>query len=251
MLGRVALMSYVLNQIENPDDPQLAMVHSLLAKTLADPNTVLGLDRLREFLSANRPGAPRWFWVLVALAPGGEIVGATIFSYVVASNCGFSEYIVSTRELRGSGIGRQLFDGRKALLDAAAQRHGFESCRGVFIEVDNPDRTPGELIARERETALDAWERWRIFDHLGFRRVDLAYVQPPLGDGKVAVDYMDLMFLAWDAAARDASRIPAAWILETLRVIWSSWAPRPAAVQLALLRPQLGTADVALLPLWG
>jgi GNAT superfamily N-acetyltransferase len=242
-------MSCVLRQIESPDDPQLALVHSLLAGTLADPNTVLGLDRMREFLSTNQPGAPRRFYVLVALAPKGDIVGATVFSYVVASNCGFSEYIVSAREVRGSGIGRQLFDGRKAVLDAAAQSHGFHSCGGVFIEVDNPERTPGELIARERQTALDAWERWRIFDHLGFRRVDLAYVQPPLGDGKAAVDYMDLMFLAWNPMARDAGRVPALWILDTLRVIWSSWAPRVSAAQLALLRAQLGTADVALLPL--
>jgi GNAT superfamily N-acetyltransferase len=242
----------VLKQIDNPDDPQLAEVHSLLAEILADPNTVLGLDRLREFLAANRPSAPRRFYVLVASDPSDRIIGATIFSYVVASNCGFSEYIVTAGDVRGGGVGRQLVDGRKALLDTAARQHGLgTTCRGVFIEVDNPDRTPADLLAQEQETALDAHERWRIFDHLGFRRVDLAYVQPALGEGKAAVDYMDLMFLAWDAATRDAARIPAAWILDTVQVIWSSWAPRTWATHHAILKTQLGTAEVALLPLFG
>jgi GNAT superfamily N-acetyltransferase len=242
----------VLKQIDNPDDPQLAEVHTLLAETLADPNTVLGLDRLREFLAANRPGAARQLYVLVSTGPTEKILGATIFSYVVASNCGFSEYIVTSRDVRGSGVGRQLFDGRKALLDSAAREHGLgNSCRGVFIEVDNPNRTPADLLAAERETALDARERWRIFDHLGFRRVDLAYVQPSLGDGKTPVDYMDLMFLAWDEAASGAGRIPAAWILDTLQVIWSSWAPSAWATHHARLQAQLGTAEVALVPLLG
>jgi GNAT superfamily N-acetyltransferase len=242
----------VLKQIGNPDDQQLPEVHRLLAEILADPNTVLGLDRLREFLAANRPNAPRRFYVLVASDPSHRIVGATIFSYVVASNCGFSEYIVTSKDVRGSGIGRQLVDGRKVLLDTAAREHGLgKACRGVFIEVDNPDRTPAELVAQERETALDAHERWRIFDHLGFRRLDLAYVQPPLGEGKVPVDYMDLMFLAWDEAARHAGRIPAAWILDTLQVIWSSWAPRAWATHHAILKTQLGAAEVASLPLFG
>jgi hypothetical protein len=241
----------LLKQIEQPADPRLAEVHALLAETLADPNTVLGLDRLREFLAANGPGAPRHFYVLVAQDANGKIAGATIFSYVVASNCGFSEYIVTGGAVRGTGMGRQLVDRRKALLDTAARTHGFERCRGVFIEVDHPDRAPAEFLERERVTALDAWERWRIFEHLGFRRVDLAYVQPPLAIGGATVDYMDLMFLAWEEAAREAGHIPSAWILDTLQVIWSSWAPGSWAAPHARLRAQLGVADVALLPLFG
>jgi GNAT superfamily N-acetyltransferase len=240
----------VLRQIERADDPHLARVHALLAETLADPNIVLGLDRLREFLAANGPAAPRRFCVLVADTPSGEIVGATIFSYVVASNCGFSEYIVTALKVRGTGVGRQLLVGRRALLDTAAREHGLDRCRGVFIEVEHPDRTPAEFLARERETALDARERWRLFDHLGFRRVDLAYVQPPLGEGNLAVNYMDLLFQGWATEARASNHIPAAWILDTLQVIWSSWVPSNSAAQLAALRAQLGN-DVALLPLGG
>src|SRR5258708_21018965 len=146
----------MLKQIDNPDDPQLAEVHTLLAEILADPNTVLGLDRLREFVARNRPRGPRQFHVLVATDPAEKIVGATIFSYVVASNCGFSEYIVTAPDVRSTGVGRQLFDGRTALLDTAARQHGpGKACRGVFIEVDNPDRTPADLLAQEQETALD------------------------------------------------------------------------------------------------
>ena len=55
-----------IRDIEEPGEHDLVKVAALLATTFADPNTVLGLDRLREFLASNRPGAARQFHVLVA-----------------------------------------------------------------------------------------------------------------------------------------------------------------------------------------
>src|SRR5438105_4661912 len=135
----------------------------------ADPNTVLGLDRLQEFLAANQPDAARQFCVLVATDPdqADAVVAGCVFSHVVRSNCGFSEYLVAHSDARGQGLGRQLFEARKAALDAEARRHGHAACYGVFIEVDNPDRTPPILAAAERETALEGWQRVSLFEHLG------------------------------------------------------------------------------------
>jgi GNAT superfamily N-acetyltransferase len=230
----------------DPDDPDLAALVALLERTLADPNTVLGIDRVREFVAS--PGAGREFRVLVARS-GADVVGGAIFSYVPASNCGFSEYIVTAPDIRGAGLGRRIFNARKAILDKCASAHGFtHGCNGLFIEVDNPERTPPELLAAERITALDARERLRIFGHLGFLRVDVRYVQPPLAPDKTAVDYLDLLFAPW-TSLQPSSSITASWVTRTVEPIWRAWAPETYAAELGRLRTDLGDRDVRLYPL--
>src|SRR5437588_6438822 len=195
-----------IEQVVHPDDPRLAALSRLLNHTFPDPNSVLGLDRIQEFLAATAAGGPRHFRVLVASRNPTEVIGGTIFSYVQRSNCGFSEYLVVDRAFRGKGLGRELFERRKAILDGLAAHHAQATCRGLFIEADNPQRTPAELAEAERETSLEARERLRLFEHLGFRRVDIAYVQPALAANKAPVDYLDLLFAAWDPDVADGGR---------------------------------------------
>jgi len=215
----------------------------LLNRTFPDPNSVLGLDRIQQFLSENAANAARQFYVLVAeTADGSRLIGASIFSYVVRSNCGFSEYLVVDASLRQQGLGRALFDARKAQLDADAEARGVHGCHGVFIEVDSPWRTPSELL----ETgSIDPLERLRVFRHLGFRRVALAYVQPPLAADKLAVEHMDLLFAPW---RRDPSweTFPSEWLFGTLETIWSAWTPDQFGPYLADLRNQVTSSRVSL-----
>jgi GNAT superfamily N-acetyltransferase len=225
-----------LSQVARPDDPRLAAFAALLERTFPDPDSVLGLDRIQQFLT--EPGA-RTFNVLVAEDGDSRVLGGSVFSYVARANCGFSEYLVLEPSLRGRGLGRQLFDGRRAILDGLARECGHVRCRGLFIEVDSPERTPPELLAAERESSLDAYERLRLFDHLGFSKVDVPYVQPPLGPGKQPVDYLDLLFAAWEPPMRV---IPVDWILQTLEPIWTAWAPSSVEAHLARLRQRIGSA---------
>src|SRR5947208_175451 len=81
-------------------------------------------------------------------------------------------------------------------------------------------RTPSELLEQERATAMDAAERLRVFAHLGFFRVALLYVQPPLGEGKEPVTYLDLLFAPWHEGALAASKVPTEWVLGTLGPVW-------------------------------
>ncbi|HEV7662293.1 MAG TPA: hypothetical protein VGQ62_02065, partial [Chloroflexota bacterium] len=161
-------------------------------------------------------------------------------------NCGFSEYIVADSTRRGTGLGRRLFERRKALLDEQARAYGYPACSGLFIEADNPDRTPADLVDAERETALDPRERLRLFDHLGFRKVDVPYVQPPLATGKQPIAYLDLLFAPWRQQHTD--RIAAATVFATVEPVWSAWSA-DAAAHLAALRRLVTTAEVALEPL--
>jgi hypothetical protein len=233
-----------IDEITQPDDPRLGDLAALLERTFSDPNSVLGLERLREFLTERASQTQRQFHVLAA--QNGEpasVVGLSIFSYAPDANCGFSEYLVVDEHLRGQGEGRALFDRRKAVLDADAMLHGHLGCHGLFIEVDSPWRTPPDLLAAE---SFDAMQRLRIFGHLGFRRVAIAYVQPPLAPDKAAVDYLDLLFAPWPSEAQ-IDAISTDWIIPTLHAIWSAWAPSVANAYLAQLDQQLhGSREVPL-----
>lgn len=77
-----------------------------------------------------------------------------------------------------------MFDARRRALDTEAQRAGHARCNGLFIEADNPYRIPPELRAQEGLTAMDTEDRVRMVAHLGFKRVDVTYVQAPLSAGK-------------------------------------------------------------------
>jgi len=237
-----------IRRVHDPDDRALAELSSLLHAAFADPDTVLELDRMQAFLSQPLGQPDRHFRVVVA-EEGGIVVGGTVFSYVPATHCGFSEYLVARKERHGQGIGRLLFDARHAVLNELAREYGQTSCRGLFIEADNPQRTPLDLQARERETAMDAVTRLRVFAHLGFLRVEVDYVQPPLGPGKQPVSFLDLLFAPWDERVRQEERVPAAWVSETLCPIWESWAPGDATSDCEALRHRLGTSPVALVRL--
>jgi GNAT superfamily N-acetyltransferase len=242
----------VARSIVNPGDPALVALSELLHATFADPDTVLELDRIQRFLSeSSDPGdeTRRQFYVVVAEA-GDVLVGGTIFSYVPATNCGFSEYLVARQDRRGQGIGRLLFDARRTILTGAARSLGHVAARGLFIEADNPQRVPHDLLERERSTALDAETRLHLFAHLGFWRVDLAYAQPSLGPAKEPVTYLDLLFAPWTTADLTTRELPIDVVRNTLRPIWSAWAPETAEAAAAALASHLGTAaTVALLPL--
>jgi GNAT superfamily N-acetyltransferase len=225
-------------EVVRADDPLLALTAELLAATFDDPNIVLGLDRIQEFLTAT---TDRSFHVLCALRHH-VVVGLSIFSYVPASNCGFSEYIVVAPELRGSGLGRALFDRRKSILDSSAHAHGVERCHGLFIETDTASGT----APAEPDTSMDPLLRLRIFAHLGFKRVDVRYVQPPLAPGKQPVEYLDLLFAPWTG---DGLGVPARAVLDTVRPIWRSWAPHDYQPHYARLRGAMTRKCIPLHPL--
>src|SRR5207237_10203743 len=108
------MSGWQLKRLTDPDDPDLAALATLLHEVFADPNTVLGLERLREFV-AERTNE-RVFNAVVA-TQAERVAGCIVFSYVPASNCGFSECLAVASDLRGAGLGRGLGYARRALRD--------------------------------------------------------------------------------------------------------------------------------------
>jgi hypothetical protein len=230
--------AFSIRRLADPLDPGLAGLARLLQASFADPDTVLELDRMQAFLTQPPAETNRHFRVLVA-KDGGAVVGGSIFSYVPSTNCGFSEYLVVRKQRHGEGLGRRLFDARKTMLNELAREAGQDSCHGLFIEADSPERTPPHLQAREREMAMDAVTRLAVFAHLGFLRVELDYVQPPLGPGKQPVTYLDLLFAPWAERVRAEQRVPAEWVAETLCPVWHGWSPDDATADCKALRQRL------------
>lgn len=170
----------------------------------------------------------------------GEVVGGDLFHYFAGPNTGFSSYLAVAHELRGRGLARQMHEARFALLDQAA---GEQPVAGVFIDVMAPERlTPAEL-AQERAVGSDPVIRRRIFQRLGFRRVDVAYEQPAEGSGGVAVTNMDLLY----CPRTPAESVPTALVVETMRAYWLAWIGRRAADRNAAeLQRRCGGETVAL-----
>ncbi len=240
-------MQFQLKEVIDPADCDVEQFAALLQATFADGNVCLGVQRMREFLAAG-PQALRSFHLVVAKA-GDQVMGGSLFSSIIATGAGFSEYMVLDRRARGQGLSRLLFDYRKSVLDREAHRNGFPGATGLFIEVENPSRTPTAYAEQELKTAMGLVERWRYFKHLGFFRLDCRYVQPPLGVNQEPVTYLDLLFLPASPELRMATAISPDFLIQSLTPIWCAWAPAYCRTALQEFRTRLGDRPVPLLPL--
>jgi hypothetical protein len=79
-----------LRRVLDPADAALRELSKVLHATFPDPDTVLELDRVQAFLAEPPGQTGRLFCVVVAENEVRVLLGGTVFSYVVASNCGIS-----------------------------------------------------------------------------------------------------------------------------------------------------------------
>lgn len=231
-----------ITDVVDPQDSDLQAFSHLMRSTFADPNLVLSTAQLNRMMD-ERHGADRRLHLLLARA-GSTVLGGSLFSYVPATNCGFSEYIVLSPAARGRGLARRIFAHRLAILRAEAQDCGRPGPAGLFVEVANPGRVSAQLKDAERRLGVDTAVRWQIMHHFGFRRVEVPYSPPP-GPGDLVL-YLDLLFLPLDPAVAAAGRLSAQQILDTLAPIWRSWAPATYAGYLAELGRVMGDGPLTL-----
>jgi hypothetical protein len=245
-MGGLLRVEIRCREVVDPADNDLTQFATLLANTFADNNLWVGLDRIREFLSD--PGPHRSYHVVVA-RESDHLLGGTIFSCAAATGAGFSEYLVLSREARGKRISRRLYDYRKAVLDRSARRFGHSGCPGLLIEVENPHRVPPDIVERERDTAMDAMERWRYFHHMGFSRLDFPYTMPPLRPELQPVTYLDLLFGPWSERLTYAGTMEAKFVLDSMAPTVLGWAPDWSRTELERLRRRLNGHPIKMEPL--
>src|ERR687883_49510 len=95
---------------------------------------------------------------------------------------------------------------------------------GVFIDVVNPTRMTPHDLERERHAGSDPWQRRRIFEHLGFRQVDIRYEQPVGGPNGGPVTILDLLY----CPHTPAETVPTALVVATMQAYWSPWLGKSA-----------------------
>lgn len=227
-----------IRRVADPRDPALAAFGSLQERTFADPELLIPPEVLPGMLA--RRSTQRRNYMLVA-EQGEVVVGGAIFHYFPGVNTGFSSFLAVAPEVRGQGVARRLHEARFALLDEEAGR----SVAGLFIDVLAPERMSPAEVAAEQAVGADPLLRRRIFDRLGFRKVDVAYYQPPDEPGAEPITTMDLLC---------CPRTPAEWVAAelvaaTMHAYWTPWLGREAAdTHAAQLRRRCGGDRVRLLP---
>jgi GNAT superfamily N-acetyltransferase len=232
-----------IRQITAPDDPGIAAFGAIQERSYGDPEMLIPPEVFPRLLA--RQSGERRNLMLVAEDDAGQVIGGTLFHYLGAANCGFSSFLAVAPEVRGQGVARRLHAARFALLDDAAGERA--PVPGLFIDVVAPERlTPAE-VERERAVGIDPVDRRRIFQRMGFRKVDVAYFQPGEGSyGGEPVTTMDLLFCPRDPAADWVERD---LVVETMRAYWKDWLGKAAADRdAAELARRCGGERVGLLP---
>lgn len=233
-------MAIEIRAVTDPHDPAIAAFGAIQERTYPEPDMLIPPAYVPGML-ATQSSERRNLMLVAALC--GTVVGGTLFHYFAGPNTGFSSFMAVAPEVRGQGVAHAIHTARFALLNQAAGDAAPVS--GIFIDVVAPERLTPDEVERERGVGADPWIRRRIFQRLGFRRVDVAYYQPPEGSGGKAITNMDLLY----APRTPAPVVPADLVGGTMRAYWTPWLGVAAADRHAHdLRRRCGGEFVALKP---
>lgn len=223
-------MEYI--RIEKVEDPLFAKMHALMG-SIFPPEEVLDFPLWAE------PLKDQGLRVYVAVHEG-EVVGATEYRYYPEMRVAMTDFTIIGRE--GLGVGPFLVKRRSAdLADWVARTEG--PMLGMFAEIYNPYLA--EDLGFGGVKPMNPYVRREVLSHLGYRRLDMAYVHPSWqGDGE-AVGGLDLGFLP---AEESMESVPGALIARFLRTYYEPLNPKPAAWH-EMIEAVEGRASIPLLPL--
>ncbi|MCC6794694.1 MAG: GNAT family N-acetyltransferase [Candidatus Hydrogenedentes bacterium] len=200
-------------RITSIDDPLFAKMHAMMQR-------VFPADEVLEFPKWADPLKDDGLRVCVAVHEG-EVVGATEYRYYPDMNVAMTDFTIVGKE--GLSIGRFLYLNRKADLERWARRHG-KTPLGMFAEIYDPYRAKAHAFGGIKP--MDPYVRREVLSHLGYRRLDFAYVHPSWTNTGGAVSELDLCFLPTDEGMLSLSAV---LIASFLTGYYSVLANKPAA----------------------
>jgi GNAT superfamily N-acetyltransferase len=226
-------------RVTDPKDPAIVGFGRLQEQTYFEPDMLIPaayIARILEHGDGSRENA------LLVVEDDGVVVAGSIFHLLRPANAGFSSYLGVAASHRARGLARRLHEARFSTLDEIAGR----PVEGVFIDVVNPSRLSSEERAAEEAIGNDPQRRLEVFSKLGFRRVDLRYVQPTGGADGGPVTNMDLLF----CPHLSAEFVRVETVVNAMRTYWQPWLnARVAAREAAALQAQARDGRFALLAL--
>jgi hypothetical protein len=224
-------MEYI--RITSISDPRFAKMHKLMQEVFP-AEEVLAFELWKEPLED--PGIR----VFVA-EHEGEIVGATEYRVYADFRVAMTDFTIIGRP--GLGIGRFLAQRRMADITAVAREAGTELI-GMFAEIYDPYRVQDHAFGGIKP--MDPYVRREVLSHLGYRRLDFAYVHPSWqGDGE-AVGGLDLCFLPFDDSLEE---LPAALVAKFLRRYYAVLPNKPEAWERMVAQLEARADAVPLLPI--
>lgn len=198
-------------RITSIDDPLFGKMHRLMGE-IFPPEEVLEYELWREPLED--PGIR----VFVAVHED-EVVGATEYRYYPDWNIAMTDFTIIGRH--GLGIGRFLARKREKDLHELALAGGKE-LYGMFAEIYDPyerdDHDFGGVMP------MHPYVRREVLSHLGYKRLDLAYVHPSWKNDGEAVEGLDFCFMPTDEAVQD---VPASLVADFLTTYYTVLPNKP------------------------
>jgi hypothetical protein len=192
-------MEYI--QIKSIEDPLFSAMFRLLQE-IFPAEEVLDFDLWREPLQDPQIR-------LFAAVHEGETVGATEYRYYEDDNVAMTDFTIIGKE--GLGIGRFLAQKRAEDLARIAAAVGRKPI-GMFAEIYNPYRVQDHSFGGIKP--MDPFVRREVLSHLGYRRLDFAYVHPSWQNNGDAVSGLDLCFLSFE---HEGNTLPAEFIVRFLK----------------------------------
>lgn len=201
------------HRITSIDDPLFKPMHQLM-QTVFPPEEVLEFELWKEPLED--PGIRVFVAVLEE-----EVVGTTEYRYYSDFNVAMTDFTII--KTPGLGVGRFLAVNRTKDLLALASEQGNELF-GMFAEIYDPYRVENFEFGGIKP--MDPYVRREVLSHLGYRRLDIAYVHPSWKNDGQAVTGLDLCFLSTDESLEE---IPSTLVTNFLQRYYSVLPNKPQA----------------------
>ncbi|MEW9668572.1 GNAT family N-acetyltransferase [Ammoniphilus sp. 3BR4] len=170
------------HRITSIQDPLFKSMHQLMQE-IFPPEEVLEFGLWKEPLED--PGIR----VFVAIHDG-KVVGATEYRYYDDFNVAMTDFTIIGQA--GLGIGRFLARKRQLDLETLARANGTE-LYGMFAEIYDPYQVEEHAFGGMKP--MDPYVRREVLSHLGYKRLDFAYVHPSWNNDGEAVTGLDLGFM--------------------------------------------------------
>ncbi|AZU60963.1 GNAT family N-acetyltransferase [Neobacillus mesonae] len=198
-------------RITSIDDPNFKKLHDLMGQ-IFPPEEVLEYDLWKEPLED--PGIR----VFVAVH-GDKVVGATEYRYYPDWNIAMTDFTIISQH--GLGLGRFLAQNRLKDLNQLAKENG-KVLFGMFAEIYDPYRVEHHEFGGVK--VMNPYVRREVLSHLGYKRLDIAYVHPSWENSGEAVSGLDLCFMPSD---EDLEVLPASLVKEFLTTYYSVLSNKP------------------------
>lgn len=219
-------------RITSIEDPLFKKMHQFMQEVFP-PEEVLEFDLWKEPLED--PGIR----VFVAVHEG-VVVGATEYRYYEDFQVAMTDFTIIGKP--GLGIGRFLFQKRQEdLLSLAAESK--KELHGMFAEIYDPYRAEHHEFGGIKP--MDPFVRREVLSHLGYKRLDFAYVHPSWNNDGEAVTGLDLCFLPMND---DVNELPASLIVKFLRRYYSVLSNKPQSWH-EMIEQLEAKETIALLPM--